>query len=84
MHIYLSEGKVNCCFLPRPPAGYATPRHDSIHEIVSHLTYTHLVLEGPMVAMNRQLSVDHPINTLLRPHLEGTAFINLEAQEVTT
>eukprot|EP00904_Undaria_pinnatifida_P004858 jgi/Undpi1/1501/HiC_scaffold_11.g04891.m1 len=53
-----------------------------IHEVVSHLTYTHIVLEGPMVSMNRQLSPDHPINRLLRPHFEGTAYINLQAQEV--
>ena len=36
-----------------------------------------------MVSMNRQLSPDHPINRLLRPHFEGTAYINLQAQEVT-
>eukprot|EP00904_Undaria_pinnatifida_P004861 jgi/Undpi1/1504/HiC_scaffold_11.g04894.m1 len=51
-----------------------------IHEVISHLAYTHIVLEGPMVSINRQLSPDHPINKLLRAHLQGTAAINLGAQ----
>lgn len=56
----------------------------SIHEIVSHLGNTHIVLEGPVVAMNRQLPNEHPIYDLLRPHLEGTALINWGAQNVRT
>lgn len=55
----------------------------SIHEVVSHLGNTHVVLEGPVVAMNRQLPKEHPIYALLQPHLEGTAFINWAAQEVS-
>ncbi|CAN0269368.1 unnamed protein product, partial [Laminaria digitata] len=51
-----------------------------IHEVVSHLGNTHIVLEGPVVAMNRQLPKEHPIYDLLQPHLEGTAFINYFAQ----
>ena len=54
----------------------------SIHEIVSHLGYTHVVLEGPLVAVNRQLPKEHPIHDLLKPHLEGTAMINWGAQNV--
>ncbi|CAM9248584.1 unnamed protein product, partial [Laminaria digitata] len=53
-----------------------------IHELVSHLGNTHLVLEGPMVAMHRQLPKEHPIHALLEPHVEGTAFINWGAQEL--
>ena len=56
----------------------------SIHEVVSHLGNTHVVLEGPMVAMNRCLPEQHPIYDLMKPHLEGTAFINWGAQEVRT
>lgn len=55
----------------------------SIHEVVSHLGNTHLVLEGPMVAMNRQLPREHPIHALLQPHVEGTALINWGAQEAS-
>ena len=54
----------------------------SVHEIVSHLGNTHIVLEGPVVAMNRQLPTEHPIFALLHPHLEGTALINWGAQNV--
>eukprot|EP00904_Undaria_pinnatifida_P007085 jgi/Undpi1/3506/HiC_scaffold_16.g06878.m1 len=53
-----------------------------IHEVVSHLGNTHIVLEGPIVAMNRQLPKEHPIYDLLQPHLEGTAFINYFAQQL--
>jgi len=37
-----------------------------------------------MVAMNRCLAKEHPIYDLLKPHVEGTAFINWGAQEVCT
>eukprot|EP00904_Undaria_pinnatifida_P008485 jgi/Undpi1/4767/HiC_scaffold_18.g08120.m1 len=53
-----------------------------VHEVISHLGNTHLVLEGPMVAMHRQLPKEHPIHVLLEPHVEGTAFINWGAQEL--
>lgn len=55
----------------------------SIHEVVSHLGNTHLVLEGPMVALHRQLPKAHPIYVLLEPHVEGTAIINWGAQDVS-
>ncbi|CAN0440211.1 unnamed protein product, partial [Ectocarpus sp. 13 AM-2016] len=54
----------------------------SIHEVVSHLGNTHVVLEGPMVSMNRQLPKEHPIHALFAPHVEGTALINWGADEV--
>ncbi|CAM9249351.1 unnamed protein product [Ascophyllum nodosum] len=53
-----------------------------IHEVVSHLGNTHIVLEGPLVALNRQLPKEHPIHDLLKPHLEGTAIINWGAQNL--
>ncbi|CAM9689337.1 unnamed protein product, partial [Hapterophycus canaliculatus] len=53
-----------------------------IHEVVSHLGNTHIVLEAPVVAMNRCLPKEHPIYDLFAPHLEGTAFINWGAQEL--
>lgn len=40
------------------------------------------MLEGPLVAVNRQLPKEHPIYDLLKPHLEGTALINWGAQNV--
>lgn len=56
----------------------------SIHEVVSHLGNTHLVLEGALVGMHRTLPAEHPIYALLHPHLEGTAYINMGAQDVRT
>lgn len=55
----------------------------SIHEVVSHLGNTHIVLEGALVAANRCFPKAHPINALLKPHLEGTAYINWGAQDVS-
>ena len=42
-----------------------------------------MVLEAPLVAMNRQLPKEHPIYDLLKPHLVGTGFINDKAQDVS-
>ncbi|CAM9993234.1 unnamed protein product, partial [Ectocarpus fasciculatus] len=53
-----------------------------IHEVVSHLGNTHVVLEAPMVAMNRCLPKEHPVYDLLKPHTEGTAIINWGAQNL--
>ncbi|CAN0414000.1 unnamed protein product, partial [Laminaria digitata] len=53
----------------------------SIHEVVSHLGNTHVVLEGAMVSMHRQLPKEHPLYDLLHPHVEGTAYINFHAQD---
>eukprot|EP00752_Nemacystus_decipiens_P003497 g3229.t1 len=53
-----------------------------IHEAVFHLSYTHVVLEGPMMSMNRQLAKEHPIHALFAPHVEGTALINWGAHEI--
>lgn len=51
----------------------------NLHEAVAHLGDTHLVVEPFAVATERHLSVDHPLYKLLRPHLEGTIFINNSA-----
>ncbi|CAM9888708.1 unnamed protein product [Scytosiphon promiscuus] len=53
-----------------------------IHEVVSHLGNTHVVMEAPMVAMHRQLPTQHPIHALFAPHVEGTALINWGAHEL--
>ena len=46
------------------------------HEFVSHLGGTHLRLEPLAIATSRKLPVTHPLGALLRPHFEGTLFIN--------
>ena len=46
------------------------------HEFISHLGGTHLRMEPIAVSTYRKLSLAHPLGALLRPHLEGTLFIN--------
>ena len=51
------------------------------HELISHLGRTHLLIEPFAIATERQLAPNHPLNVLLRPHFEGTLFINQSALE---
>ena len=53
----------------------------NFHEAVSHLGRTHLLIEPFVIATERQLASSHPLGILLRPHFEGTLFINNAAQE---
>lgn len=46
------------------------------HELVAHLGRTHLLVEPFVVATMRQLPAAHPLHVLLKPHFEGTIFIN--------
>ncbi len=46
------------------------------HEMFVHLGRTHLMSEAFAMATQRQLAVNHPLNRLLAPHLEGAMFIN--------
>jgi arachidonate 15-lipoxygenase len=46
------------------------------HELISHLGGTHLRLEPIVIATYRKLPLEHPLGALLRPHFEGTLFIN--------
>ena len=52
----------------------------NMHEAVTHLGRTHLLLEPFVIATERQLAASHPVGLLLRPHFEGTLFINDLAQ----
>jgi len=48
----------------------------SMHQAVSHLGFTHLIMEGVYVAMQRNLASNHPINRLLAPHFLYLLHIN--------
>ncbi len=50
------------------------------HEVVAHLTKTHLVMETFWVAANRTLPRQHPVHELLKPHFTGTIEINHDAR----
>ena len=52
----------------------------NMHEASTHLARTHLMLEPFVIATERQLAWNHPVGLLLRPHFEGTLFINDLAQ----
>ncbi|NVK21383.1 MAG: arachidonate 15-lipoxygenase [Kangiellaceae bacterium] len=46
------------------------------HETVAHLGACHLTIEPMVIAANRQLSQQHPIMVLLKPHFRFTLDIN--------
>jgi arachidonate 15-lipoxygenase len=46
------------------------------HEFISHLGGTHLWMEPIAISIYRKLSAKNPLGALLRPHMEGTLFIN--------
>ncbi|ELS03656.1 Lipoxygenase [Xenococcus sp. PCC 7305] len=46
------------------------------HELISHLGRTHLLIEPFVIATERELAPNHPLGLLLRPHFQGTLFIN--------
>lgn len=52
----------------------------NIHQAVTHLAHTHLVMEAVAMAARRQLAPHHPVHLLLAPHIEGTLYINEQAQ----
>jgi arachidonate 15-lipoxygenase len=48
----------------------------NIHEAVTHLGRTHLLMEPFVISTFRQLAANHPVFLLLLPHFEGTLAIN--------
>lgn len=79
-------GPHNPIVTPRDGARWAQARltvqtaDGNHHEAVAHLGRTHLFIEPFVVATERQLADQHPLSLLLKPHFEGTLFINHAAQ----
>lgn len=86
---------VQCGQTPGPDTPIITPAHrgtwplarvvlncadGNVHQAISHLARTHLVLEPFVLATRRQLAEAHPVRLLLDPHFEGTLEINDAAQ----
>jgi arachidonate 15-lipoxygenase len=82
---------IQCCQSPGPDNPVFTPddghnwmiaktiveiADGNIHEAVTHLGRTHLLMEPFVVSTFRQLAANHPIFLLLIPHFEGTLAIN--------
>ena len=55
--------------------------HIVVHQIVTHLAYTHLVMEPFAVAMYKHLPPCHPVHKLLREHLQFVIAINTIGRE---
>ena len=77
---------VNPLFTPRDEVAWLMAKtvvqvaDANVHEAATHLARTHLLLEPFVIATERQLAWNHPVGILLRPHFEGTLFINDLAQ----
>ena len=59
---------------------YVQSADGSYHEVVAHLTRTHLAMETFWVAAARTLPPQHPLHQLLEPHFTGTIEINNDAR----
>jgi arachidonate 15-lipoxygenase len=56
--------------------------HNTYHEVLTHLGFTHLMSEPVLLAAVRNLAANHPVAVLLRRHFEGTFTINKLAVEL--
>jgi len=56
--------------------------HNTYHEVLTHLGFTHLMSEPVLIAAVRNLAANHPVAVLLRRHFEGTMSINKLAVEL--
>ncbi|MDJ0839407.1 MAG: lipoxygenase family protein [Acidobacteriota bacterium] len=87
---------VQCEQTPGPHTPVITPLHGwawqmaktvvnmaagNYHELIAHLGRTHLVVEPFVIATYRNLAANHPLSLLLRPHFEGTLYINCLAHK---
>ncbi|XP_043721257.1 probable linoleate 9S-lipoxygenase 5 [Telopea speciosissima] len=61
---------------------YAAVNDSGVHQLISHWLHTHAVMEPFVIAINRQLSVLHPIHKLLQPHFRDTMNINALARQI--
>ncbi len=52
------------------------------HQLIAHLTYTHLAMEALAIATPRQLPYNHPVNQLLSPHFKFLMAINHRGNSV--
>ncbi|WP_158102866.1 lipoxygenase family protein [Lentzea kentuckyensis] len=56
--------------------------HNTYHEVLTHLGFTHLMSEPVLLAAVRNLAANHPVAVLLKRHFEGTFSINKLAVEL--
>jgi len=56
--------------------------HNTYHEVLTHLGFTHLINEAILLSTMRNLALNHPLAVLLRRHFDGTLYINKLAVDV--
>ncbi|XP_061173092.1 polyunsaturated fatty acid 5-lipoxygenase-like [Saccostrea echinata] len=83
IQLFQQKGPDNPVFLPTdPPYTWLMAKmwynvgDSNYHQAITHLGYTHLVMEGVCIAANRCLSPSHPMFKLLAPHLLYIIAIN--------
>ncbi|MFZ5479071.1 MAG: lipoxygenase family protein [Myxococcota bacterium] len=54
----------------------------NVHEAVTHLARTHMVLQAMQLCTLRELDARHPVRVLLEPHFDETFYINELADRI--
>ncbi|XP_076117180.1 allene oxide synthase-lipoxygenase protein-like [Mytilus galloprovincialis] len=75
IQLFQQKGPTNPVFLPSDPEYtwmsakmWYSLADSTYHQALTHLNYTHLMMEGISVATKRHLALQHPILKLLDPH----------------
>ena len=55
---------------------HASQSDGEVHQLISHLLETHLVMEATLIATHRAFSPNHVVYRMLTPHFTGTIAIN--------
>ncbi|XP_067663302.1 allene oxide synthase-lipoxygenase protein-like [Haliotis asinina] len=76
IQLFQDPGPTNPVFLPSDDSNtwllvkmWYNHAEATYHQSLVHLGYTHLLMEGVSLALERQVSISHPIFKLLAPHL---------------
>ncbi|CAC5367932.1 ALOX5 [Mytilus coruscus] len=83
IQLFQQNGPSNPVFLPSDPEYtwmlakmWYSLADSTYHQAITHLNFTHLIMEGISVAVKRQLAHSHPILKLLNPHFMYLMAIN--------
>ncbi|CAC5359765.1 ALOX5 [Mytilus coruscus] len=83
IQLFQKKGPSNPVFLPSDPEYtwmwakmWYTLADSTYHQALTHLNFTHLMMEGISVAAKRNLAPSHPIMKLLNPHFIYLMAIN--------